>query len=61
MNEKPAVEDWNKMPQWMKDSVVQDVFVSNYVKVKYPEIYAEAAEQDRFQQWQQKIAKEASK
>jgi hypothetical protein len=52
------VEDWNKMPQWMKDSIVQDVFVSNYVRIKYPEIYAEATEQDRFLQWQQKIAKE---
>ncbi len=51
------VEDWNKMPQWMKDIVCEAVFVAKYVEVRHPEIYAAAKEEDRFLQWRQKIAK----
>jgi hypothetical protein len=49
------VEDWNKMPQWMKDMVVEAVFVAKYVEAKHPEIYAEAREENRFLTWKQKI------
>jgi hypothetical protein len=37
-------EDWNAMPQWMKDMVTRQVYVGAYVQMKYPEIYAEAME-----------------
>ena len=35
-------EDWNGMPQWMKDQVVASVFIAEFIRVRYPDIYAEA-------------------